>query len=71
MYSDQILNHFQSPRFAGELAPPAVTVRVENPVCGDILQLSVRWEEDVAKEGEEVASDNVWPKVGVGGVTVA
>ena len=30
--------------------PPAVTVRVENPVCGDILQLSVRWEEDVAKE---------------------
>ena len=50
MYSDQILNHFQSPRFAGELAPPAVTVRVENPVCGDILQLSVRWEEDVAKE---------------------
>jgi nitrogen fixation NifU-like protein len=50
MYSAQLLDHFQSPRFVGELAAPAVTVRVENPICGDILQLSVLWEEDVARE---------------------
>lgn len=50
MYSERLLNHFQSPRFVGELASPAVTVRVENPVCGDILQLSVRWEGEVAQE---------------------
>ena len=25
----------------GSLAPPAVTVRVENPICGDILTISV------------------------------
>lgn len=50
MYSAQLLDHFQSPRFAGELAAPAVTVRVENPICGDILQLSVLWEGEVARE---------------------
>ena len=28
----------------GELPPPAVTVEVSNPVCGDILRLSLRAE---------------------------
>lgn len=36
-----MLDHFQNPRNAGELAPPAITVEVTNPVCGDILRLSV------------------------------
>ena len=40
MYSPQLLDHFQNPRNAGTLEPPAVRVRVENPVCGDILELS-------------------------------
>ena len=29
----------------GELAPPAVTVEISNPACGDILRLSARFEE--------------------------
>ena len=45
MYSEQLLDHFQNPRNAGELAPPAVKVRVENPVCGDILELWARMED--------------------------
>ncbi|HUO32483.1 MAG TPA: iron-sulfur cluster assembly scaffold protein [Bryobacteraceae bacterium] len=40
MYSERLLDHFQNPRNVGELAPPAVTVEVANPVCGDILRLS-------------------------------
>ena len=28
----------------GELPPPAVTVEVSNPACGDILRLSVRFD---------------------------
>ena len=39
MYSPQVLDHFQHPRNAGELASPDSYVRVENPVCGDILEL--------------------------------
>jgi len=50
MYSDRLIEHFQSPRNVGELPAPAVTVEVSNPACGDILRLSVRFEQDVAKE---------------------
>lgn len=41
MFGETILDHFQNPRNAGELPPPAITVEVSNPVCGDILRLSV------------------------------
>jgi nitrogen fixation NifU-like protein len=50
MYSQSLLEHFQNPRNVGDLAPPAVTVEVSNPVCGDILRLAVRFEGDVAAE---------------------
>jgi nitrogen fixation NifU-like protein len=40
MYSDRLLDHFQNPRNAGELPPPAIVVDVVNPVCGDMLRLS-------------------------------
>lgn len=50
MYSAQLLDHFQNPRNVGELPPPAVTVRVENPACGDILQLAATWDGDTVQE---------------------
>jgi nitrogen fixation NifU-like protein len=42
MYSPQVLDHFQHPRNAGGLDNPDAHVRVENPVCGDILELFAR-----------------------------
>ena len=50
MYSERLLDHFQNPRNVGELAAPAVTVEVTNPVCGDILRLAARLEEDRVAE---------------------
>jgi len=44
MYSEAVLDHFQNPRNAGALDAATATVSVENPVCGDILELSVRIE---------------------------
>ena len=41
MYPPRLIEHFQNPRNVGELAPPAVTVEVSNPACGDVLRLSV------------------------------
>lgn len=38
--SPRLIDHFRNPRNVGELAPPAVTVEVSNPICGDILRLS-------------------------------
>jgi nitrogen fixation NifU-like protein len=42
MYGPKLLEHFQNPRNVGELPPPAVTIEVTNPACGDILRLSAR-----------------------------
>lgn len=50
MLSAQLLEHFQNPRNVGELPAPAVTVEVMNPACGDILRLSVRFEEGAVAE---------------------
>ena len=44
MYNEILLNHFKNPRNVGELPPPAITVEVSNPACGDILRLSVRFD---------------------------
>ena len=46
MYSEALLDHFRAPRHVGELAPPAVTVEVSNPACGDILRLAGVFEGD-------------------------
>ncbi len=42
MYSPQVLDHFEHPRNAGEVADPDVSVQLENPACGDILKLTLR-----------------------------
>ena len=44
--SPELIDHFRNPRNVGDLPHPAVTVEVSNPVCGDILRLSV-----LAKDG--------------------
>jgi nitrogen fixation NifU-like protein len=46
MYSEAFLDHFKNPRNVGELGPPAITVEISNPICGDILRLSARFEGD-------------------------
>jgi nitrogen fixation protein NifU and related proteins len=42
MYSAQILDHFQNPRNAGDLPDEDAAVEIENPVCGDVLRLSLK-----------------------------
>jgi nitrogen fixation NifU-like protein len=42
MYSSQVLDHFQNPRNAGEVTDPDASVQIENPACGDILELTAR-----------------------------
>ena len=42
MYSQQLLDHFQNPRNAGDLPEADATVELENPVCGDVIRLSLQ-----------------------------
>jgi len=48
--SPQLIDHFRNPRNVGDLPAPAITVEVSNPVCGDILRLSVLIEDGKVKE---------------------
>jgi nitrogen fixation NifU-like protein len=42
MYSAELLDHFQNPRNAGELADADATGEMENPACGDVLRLTLK-----------------------------
>jgi nitrogen fixation NifU-like protein len=50
MYSGRLLDHFRNPRSVGELPPPAISVEVSNPACGDVMRLSVRFQGDTVAE---------------------
>ena len=44
MFSPAVLDHFKTPRNAGDLLDSTAVVEVTNPVCGDILRLAVKAE---------------------------
>jgi nitrogen fixation protein NifU and related proteins len=41
-HNDKVLEHFQHPHNSGTLLDATAVVEVTNPVCGDVLRLSVR-----------------------------
>jgi nitrogen fixation protein NifU and related proteins len=42
VYSARLLDHFEHPRNVGEIAGADASARVENPACGDIMQLTLK-----------------------------
>ena len=53
--SPELIEHFRNPRNVGELPPPALAIEVSNPICGDILRLSVLIEDGrIAQSGFKV-----------------
>ena len=44
MFNEAVLDHFRNPRNSGNLPEATAVVEVNNPVCGDVLRLSVRVE---------------------------
>ena len=50
MYSPQLLDHFENPRNAGDLADADAAVELENPVCGDVIRLSLKFDEGRIRE---------------------
>jgi nitrogen fixation NifU-like protein len=42
MYSPQVLDHFQNPRNPGVVPDADVRTEIENPACGDVLELTAR-----------------------------
>ena len=54
VYSAELLDHFQNPRNAGEIEAPDAVAQLENPACGDILEVTLRLEK-TKLEGKRIA----------------
>ena len=50
MYSEKVMDHFTNPRNVGEMPDANAVGRVGNPVCGDIMQIYLKIEDDVVKD---------------------
>ncbi len=46
-YSEKVMDHFQNPRNVGEMKNPDGIGHVGNPVCGDIMELYIKVEDNV------------------------
>lgn len=47
LYSEKVMEHFRNPRNVGEMENPDGVGHVGNPVCGDIMELYIKVENDV------------------------
>jgi len=46
VYSEKVLDHFRNPRNVGELKNPDGVGVEGNPVCGDLMEIHIRVEDD-------------------------
>ncbi len=54
-YSSQVMDHFQNPRNFGTMDKPDAEAMVGNPICGDVMKIYLRIEEN--EQGQEVITD--------------
>ncbi len=59
-YSEKVMEHFRSPRNVGEIPDASGIGNVGNPVCGDIMKLYIKVDEN------EVISDAKFKTFGCG-----
>lgn len=50
LYQELILDHYRRPRNKGSLESPTHTVSLNNPLCGDEIDLQLRVDGDVIRE---------------------
>jgi len=50
MYSEKVMDHFNNPRNVGQIENPDAVGKVGNPVCGDIMKLFLKIEDDIIKD---------------------
>jgi len=46
MYTDTVMDHFTNPRNVGEVEDPDGVGEIGNPVCGDVMRLTIRVDDD-------------------------
>ncbi|NLC39896.1 MAG: Fe-S cluster assembly scaffold protein NifU [Clostridiaceae bacterium] len=51
-YSEKVMDHFMNPRNMGEIPDATVSGTVGNPVCGDIMKIDLKIEDDVITDAK-------------------
>jgi len=46
MYSEKVMEHFRNPRNVGEILDADGVGTVGNPICGDMMRISIKVEDD-------------------------
>lgn len=49
-YSDKVIDHFMNPRNVGVIEDADGVGRAGNPVCGDLMEMSIKIEDDVIED---------------------
>lgn len=64
LYSKKVMDYFLHPRNLGTLKNPSGIGRVGNPVCGDVMELSLKIKKD--KKGQDYIADAKFKTFGCG-----
>ncbi|MBU1061403.1 MAG: Fe-S cluster assembly scaffold protein NifU [Candidatus Omnitrophica bacterium] len=51
-YSEKVMEHFKNPRNVGDIPDADGIGNVGNPVCGDIMRLYIKVENDIIKDAK-------------------
>ena len=52
LYSEEVMEHFRIPRNVGDMENPDGTGHVGNPVCGDIMELYIKVDNNVITDAK-------------------
>ncbi|MEN6461336.1 MAG: Fe-S cluster assembly scaffold protein NifU [Syntrophomonas sp.] len=50
MYSEKVMEHFMNPRNVGNIEMPSGIGEVGNPVCGDIMHIEIKVEDNIIQD---------------------
>lgn len=73
-YSEKVMDHFRNPRNVGEVKNPDGIGRVGNPVCGDLMEIQIKVENNILKEvkfktfgcGSAIATSSMITEMAIG-----
>ena len=52
MYTDKVMDHFEHPRNVGAIENPDGIGKMGNPVCGDVMEITIRVNNDTIEEAK-------------------
>jgi nitrogen fixation NifU-like protein len=73
-YSEKVMEHFRNPRNVGEIKDADGTGRVGNPVCGDLMEIQIKVENNILKDvkfktfgcGSAIATSSMITEMAIG-----